>query len=154
MLEAGGMIVKNGDIKELFRSRGIKNTNQRRWVYSCLIEKKQPITAEDIYMELIKKESTKLNLSTVYRVLETFAKKNIVQKSRINIEGKATFEINHMDHRHHLVCMKCNMILPIKGCPLEDYENSLASSTGFEIMEHHLEIKGICPDCQRKPNKI
>ena len=142
--------MNNDDIKELFRSRGIKNTQQRRWVYIYLIEKKQPITAEEIYMELSNRESTRINLSTVYRILDVFTKKKLVQKSGINIEGKVTFEINHMDHRHHLVCLNCNKIIPIKGCPLEDYENLLASSTGFKIVEHHLEIKGICLNCQNK----
>lgn len=140
-------------IRELFKSRGIKNTQQRHLIYDFLSRKKQPITAEEIYMALSKKEKTKMNLSTVYRILDTFMKKGLVQKSGINIEGKSTFEINHMDHRHHLVCVECNMIIPIKGCPLEGYESYLSETTGFEILEHHLEIKGICPDCQKRINR-
>ena len=139
--------------RELFKSRGIKNTQQRHLIYEFLSRKKQPITAEEIYMMLSKKEKTRMNLSTVYRILDTFTKNGLVQKSGINIEGKSTYEINHMDHRHHLVCVKCNKIVPIKGCPLEGYESYLAETTDFEILEHHLEIKGICPDCQDVTNR-
>lgn len=137
------------ETKELFRSRGIKNTNQRQMIYSFLSSRNQPITAEDIYMELSGNEDTRLNLSTVYRILDTFTKKGLVIKSSLNMEGKATYEINHREHRHHLVCVKCNKILPIKGCPLEGYEMYLAERTGFRILEHQLEIRGVCPECMK-----
>ncbi|MGM0396594.1 MAG: Fur family transcriptional regulator [Bacillota bacterium] len=142
--------MRSNDIKELFKARGIKNTQQRHEIYDFLSKKVQPITAEEIYIELSKKEKTRMNLSTVYRILDTFIKAGLVLKSGINIEGKSTYEINHMDHRHHLVCVRCNKILPIKGCPLGGYENYLGEKTGFKILEHHLEIKGICPECREK----
>lgn len=137
------------DLKSIFKKFGIKNTVQRQTIYSYLSNVSAPITAEHIYMALNQSESDAMNLSTVYRILDLFTKKGLVLKSNLTTDGKATYEMNHMEHRHHLVCVKCNSIVPIKGCPLEDYEKRLGESTHYKILEHHLEIMGICPECQK-----
>lgn len=137
------------EIKQLFKKNKIKNTQQRHMVYSLLKSKKQPITAEDIYIIISDKLEKPINLSTVYRILEVFTDKGLVLKSKINLNGKALYEINHKEHRHHLICVKCNKIVPIRGCPLGEYEQELEKQTGYKIIEHNLEIKGICPKCQK-----
>lgn len=137
------------DLKVVFKKYGIKNTVQRQAVYNYLTEASTPITAEQIYMDLTQRESDAMNLSTVYRILDLFTRKGLVLKSNLQADGKSTYEMNHMEHRHHLICVKCNSIVPIKGCPLEDYEKRLSESTDYQILEHHLEILGICPKCRQ-----
>lgn len=140
-------------IKQLFKKQGIKNTSQRQSVYEVLLKSKKPLSAESIYQALLDQNSDSVNLSTVYRVLEVFTQKHLVIRSTLSVEGRATYEINHHEHRHHLSCVSCGAIKPIKGCPLEAYEKSLVESTGYQIVEHRLEILGICPECQNKDNK-
>ncbi len=137
------------ELVELFKKHKLKNTNHRHMLYMLLKESKQPISAEEIYRLISVKLDKPINLSTVYRILETFEQKGLVLKSQINLNGKALYEINHMEHRHHLICIKCNKISPIKGCPLGDYEIELEKQTGYKILEHNLEIKGLCPSCQK-----
>ena len=118
-------------------------------VYVLLKASRQPITADEIYNIAVGKLEKPINISTVYRILEVFIEKGLVLKSQINISGKALYEINHKEHRHHLICIKCNKIIPIRGCPLGEYEQQLETKTGYKIIEHNLEIKGICPECQK-----
>lgn len=135
-------------MKAIFKKVGIKNTSQRQSVYLYLHDSEEPLSAEQIYMGMSDTES--VNLSTVYRVLDLFVKKGLVLKSNLSLEDKATYEINHMEHRHHLICVKCKAVVPIKGCPLSGYEVKLGQQTQYKILEHHLEILGICPECQKK----
>ncbi len=137
-------------MKQLFQKHGIKNTLQRQSVYEVLLKSKQPLSAESIYQELLEGNSDAANLSTVYRVLEVFTQKGLVIRSTLSMEGRATYEINHHEHRHHLSCVVCGEIKPIKGCPLAAYEKQLVDATGYQIVEHRLEILGICPTCQIK----
>lgn len=138
------------EIAELFKKNGIKNTRQRQRVFDYLTTCKQPVTADAIYDELKKDMTTfeTVNLSTVYRVLDIFIKNRLVTKTSFGNDHKAVFEIYRMEHRHHLICVKCNEITAIKGCPLKGYEQSLSQSTHFKILEHRLEILGVCPKCQ------
>jgi len=142
------------EVKELFKKMGIKFSQQRLLIYHLLSRKKKPISADDIYLELINEDSNNINISTVYRILGLFTKKGLVLKSNLNIEGKATFEINHKEHRHHLICVNCGKIIPISGCPLKEYERNLIEKTNYKIIDHNLEIRGICPECQNKNTRV
>lgn len=138
----------NSDIKEILKSKGIKATRQRIYLYELLKKQEKPLTAEDIYL-LAKKEIDYFNLSTVYRVLDIFVKNNLIIKSKLDIDEKFYFEITRDKHRHYLLCIYCNQIIPLSDCPIEKYEEQIAKETGYSIVDHNLEIKGICPNCQK-----
>jgi len=138
------------EIAAIFKKSGIKNTRQRQRVFDYLTICIQPVTADAIYdalkTDLLNDDN--VNLSTVYRILDIFIKNRLVTKTSFGNDHKAVFEIYRMEHRHHLICVKCNEITAIKGCPLKGYEQSLSQATHFKILEHRLEILGVCPKCQ------
>jgi Fur family ferric uptake transcriptional regulator len=137
------------EIKKIFSAHDMKNTRQRQMVYHFLMHSAHPVTAEEIYVGLAAQGDDSMNLSTVYRILDAFTKKGMTVKSNLTLEGSSTYEINPMEHRHYLICVKCNTVIPIKGCPLKAYEKELGETTHFKILEHRLEILGICPKCQK-----
>lgn len=141
--------MKQDEIVLLLKSNNIKVTKQRVGIVQLLSEAGSPLTAEDIYLALSGGEKGSANLSTVYRILDAFTQKDILIKTNLNLEGKATYELNHREHRHHIICIFCNEIIPIKGCPLKDYEIRMKKATGYEILGHNLEIRGVCPKCQK-----
>lgn len=91
-----------------------------------------------------------ISLSTVYRALEIFSEKGIVNKQEFSLSDKKMYEINTKVHKHYLTCNICKKILTVKGCPLEGYEKKLSEQTGFDITEHHLKLSGYCPECKIK----
>ncbi|HOK62621.1 MAG TPA: Fur family transcriptional regulator [Soehngenia sp.] len=137
------------NVKEILNSKGIKATKQRIYLYELLTNQDKPITAEDIYF-IAKNEMDSFNLSTVYRILDIFVKKNLIIKSKLDIDEKFYFEIIREKHRHYLLCIYCNQIIPLSDCPIEKYEKKIAKETGYSIVDHNLEIKGICPDCKKR----
>lgn len=141
--------MKQDDIVLLLKASSIKVTKQRVGILQILSEADSPLTAENIYLTLSGREKGTANLSTVYRILDAFTQKDILIRTNLNLEGKATYELNHREHRHHIICIVCNEIIPIKGCPLGDYEIKIRKSTGYEIVGHNLEIRGVCPKCQK-----
>lgn len=144
----------NQQVSEIFKINKIKNTIQRQRVYEFISSCKEPVTADFIYIELSKDKSYEdiINLSTIYRILELFVKHNLVLKNSFGNDHRATFEMNMREHKHHLICVKCNKITAIKGCPLKTYEKDLGDATHFQILEHRLEIFGVCPNCQVTKN--
>lgn len=128
---------------------GLKNTKSRRIILDILDQSNQPISAERISLEL-EKMKVSINLSTVYRTLETLSDKNLITKLSILDENRTLFEYNRKVHRHYLVCIKCKKILTIMACPIESYEKALEDETGFKIVGHKLYLYGYCPECQSK----
>ena len=132
------------DNRELFAACGLKNTKSRNLVYNMLKEAKPPLTAEEVFLRL-KERGEALSFSTVYRNLEAFADKGMAQRADVGFG--AAYELNREGHRHHLVCIGCRKVVPIEGCPMEEYEKELEKETNFNITEHRLEVFGYCPEC-------
>lgn len=135
------------DYKEILKKENLKNTKHRNSILEVIEDNNQPISAEAIFLKL-KEISISISLSTVYRVLEVLLGKGLIIKTSVNDDNKALFEINNMEHKHHLLCVKCRKMLSVEGCPLEDYEKALEEKLGFIIKGHNLEMYGLCESCK------
>lgn len=134
--------------QKLFLSQGIKSTKQRNLVYDILEKSELPISAEQIFQKLSEIDPS-VNISTVYRTLEMFVNKGLALKSNIIGTNSAGYELNRMEHKHQLICLKCNKIISINDCPLKKLEESIKKETEFDIMGHKLELYGYCPTCKQ-----
>jgi len=139
--------MEDAENKKIFASKGIKNTRSRNLVYNVLKNSALPLTAQQIYLKLQETDTT-INLSTVYRALEMFVRKELVLKSTLAEENKAVFELNRNQHQHYLVCIACREIFPLPACPLEEYEEQLHKEIGFDVTGHRFEIYGYCKNCR------
>lgn len=133
--------------KEILSEKGIKNTKQRNLMLDILVQYELPITAEQIFLKF-KELDAAINLSTVYRILDVFVCKGLVLKSNIADDNIATYEINRMEHKHHLICISCKRVFIVDGCPLKEYEEILQKKMDFDVVSHKLEIYGYCHDCK------
>jgi len=141
------------DNRELLNDRGIKYTNQRNITFNILRQMDLPITAEQAFMK-VKEVDSSISLSTIYRILDLFVSKGLVLKSNISDDNKAIFELNRMEHKHHLICVKCKKMTVVDNCPFEAFEKTLEQKTKFQITAHKLEMYGFCPLCQEKGGDI
>lgn len=134
------------DYINLLKKTGLKNTKHRLSMLEILNESPQPISAEDVFLQLKSKEVS-INLSSVYRILDAFVEKGLAVKSSVDGCDMSLFEASHAEHVHHFICQGCRRIVLISGCPLESYEKLLQDKLGCEITGHKLEIYGYCKDC-------
>lgn len=138
---------KNEEIS--LKDYGIRATEQRKLILDLLQTADAPRTAEQFFFEA-RNQDDAINLSTVYRILSVFTDKGIAIKNILGESNTALFELNRMEHKHHLICLGCHKIQEIHHCPLENYEKELSSKTQYEIISHKLEIYGYCPTCKAK----
>jgi Fur family transcriptional regulator, ferric uptake regulator len=133
-----------------FKAKGLKATKQRHEIVEIIAHADYPLSAEEIYLELVKR-GISLNLSTVYRTIETLVAKQVLGKVNLDNELKNRFElINQEQHHHHLICLSCNQIIAIEHCPLKSYENQIANKHHFTITNHKLDLYGYCEKCEAK----
>ena len=129
------------------KAAGLKSTKGRELILAELDHTALALTAEELH-ELVSKHH-RVDLSTVYRVLQTLEKHAIVQRS-VSLEGVASYQLNRREHCHRLVCSKCRRTVIIDQCPLEELCSRLSKQTGYTITGHSLELSGLCPDCAAK----
>lgn len=139
---------KTGGYSDILKREGLKSTKHRIAILEVLESCDQPLSTEQIFFKL-KEDNISINLSSIYRNLESLVSRELVIKSNITGESKAIYELNRMEHKHRLICSGCKKMFLIDGCPLEEYERHLKDKMNFDITGHRLEIFGFCKDCRK-----
>lgn len=139
--------VSEKSIKEELRESGLRFTKQRADVLSILKMSSLPLSMD----ELITRLSIEMDLSTVYRILDAFEEKGLINKTiLIEPNQNILYTYNRKQHEHHLICTSCLEMKLIHGCPLDQYEAEVEEETGYVVGHHQLELYGLCPKCQAK----
>lgn len=125
----------------------MKKTKQREEIFRILTEASEPMSAVDIYNQLLKvMQGTNFAISTVYRALTAFEEKGYVTKSSLLGEDMSYYEWNQGQHKHYAVCIKCHKLIPLRSCPFEHAR--IEPQEDFTITRHKLELYGYCKECR------
>jgi len=141
------LLEENTNYTEVLKREGMKSTRHRNAILLLLEQSEHPMTAEELYIA-IREKIASINLSTVYRTLDTFVSKNLVIKSTMD-DGKARYELNHHEHKHHLFCVGCHKVISFEDCPMGELQENLKKKLDFDVTGHKLEIYGYCHNCKK-----
>ncbi len=133
----------------ILRKAGYKVTPGRVALLTVLAKSPLPLSIKRI---LALTKSKNLDQVSVYRALEDFALKGIVQKVDLQ-HAHAHYEfVAEHNHHHHVICKNCDTIEDIENCDTSAIEASaLKKSKSFaSIKSHSLEFFGICKKCQTR----
>lgn len=122
----------------------MRMTSQRKSILNLLSKTSQPKSAEMIHEEL---KTNTMNLSTVYRTLDTFFAHGIISKSTMH--NTAYYYINQKDHHHYMICLGCQKMYKM-DCHLDHFADQVAKENHFKITHHDMTVYGYCEDCQQK----
>lgn len=131
------------------KTMGLKATLPRLKILEIFQKsERRHLSAEDVYRQLLA-ESVDIGLATVYRVLTQFEQAGLLARNHFD-NGKAVFELNEGHHHDHLVCLVCGKVEEFYDAQIEERQQSIAKSRGFQLQEHALSLYGICtkPNCE------
>ena len=133
--------------KHELRDKGLRLTPQRELVLSAVRELGHA-TPEEV-AEKVRQTHPGINLSTVYRNLETLENVGLVQHTHLG-HGGATYhaaeELTHL----HLVCGNCESVGDAPITIAGHFVNALAEAYGFKTDVSHFAIYGTCAACFEK----
>lgn len=122
-----------------------RRTRSQTQIYQVLQGLDQPISAQDLYIEL-RNHNLNTGLATVYRALEALKLEGSVQVRTLP-SGESLYSLSQED-KHHLTCLRCGESVTIEECPVHALETHLNESHKFKIFYHTLEFFGLCGACQ------
>ncbi len=88
------------------------------------------------------------NKTTVYRQLEKMAKNK--ELDHVHFEKRGLGYEKAREHHHHLICENCEEVEDVVIKNESRILNKLFSRKGFQAKEHHLEVFGLCANCNNK----
>ena len=130
--------------KHELHEKGLRLTPQRELVLNAVRELGHA-TPEDVAAK-IHETHPGINLSTVYRNLETLENVGLVQHTHLG-HGGATYhaaeELTHL----HLVCENCGSVGDAPIDAAANFVNTLSDYYVFKTDVTHFAIYGTCADC-------
>lgn len=122
----------------------MRMTKQREAILHLFKQSSKPQSAEMIMAKL---KNQTMNLSTVYRTLETFFDQGLISKS--TIDQTSYYYYNKKDHHHYMICLNCHKMIEV-DCHLSHFADDVAQTHGFEITHHDMTLYGYCRECQKQ----
>jgi Fe2+ or Zn2+ uptake regulation protein len=134
------------ELIEKIKLLGSRTTKTRKAVLECMFLSNEPMSSSNI-LSALKNKKILVNRTTVYRELIFLMENGLVREVKL-IGKPSLFELSH-EHRHHLICIKCNKIKTIiMDNHLHEEEKKIMKQEKFEITDHCLEFYGLCQKCQ------
>jgi Fe2+ or Zn2+ uptake regulation protein len=136
------------DLMDRVRHHGLRMTRQRAIILQALCELDGHASAEDVY-DRVTLHRRDVDLSTVYRTLETLHALDIVSQTDLG-HGCTEYEVVGEQPHHHLVCEHCGRMLKLDDAYLAPLVESIRQDFGFRLTSSHFAIFGICRACREK----
>ena len=136
----------NESIKEELKEKGIKNTRAKSVLLGILKQNERPMDINSLHKE--SQKITPLNLVTVYRTLEQFHERGLVQEflGKESIKQYEYIEQNAQAHPH-FSCEKCGELFCLGALSFEDalYFSNMAPH--HKLHSINITLSGICESC-------
>jgi Fur family ferric uptake transcriptional regulator len=133
--------------EQYLKDNCLKVTNQRQFIARAFFSHKGHVSAEELY-RIVQKEFPAIGFTTVYRTLNLLVDSGLAASH--SFKGSYTlFEpAGRFDEHHdHLICKVCGKITEFTNDRIEKLQDEVARKHGFQVIDHSLEIFGICQAC-------
>jgi len=147
------------DFNALIARSGIRNTQQRRYVYEALMERRDHPTAQDIFMR-VKAKVPSISLATVYNCLETLTESGLIK--HVNLDRAPSRYCQNPVPHGHFFCNDCGAVTDVPLRSLGGEANGATTSgnigniglwdtpAGAVVSHAEITLRGLCADCAAK----
>jgi Fur family ferric uptake transcriptional regulator len=133
----------------LFKQEQIDNFEDRFKVLEAFLQTEKHVTVNELFV-LLENNGWRLEPEFVRETLELMCRFGFAHKSRFD-NGDVLYEHRHLGQHHdHMICTKCRKILEFEERQIEQLQIKIAAAHGFHMLQHKLEIYGICNNCLRE----
>jgi Fur family transcriptional regulator, ferric uptake regulator len=143
------------DLTELWLNRlednGYRLTDSRRAVVEVIANSKRILTAIEVF-DLARLRCKPLGLVTVYRTLAKL--EELILIARVHRPGDChAYVATVPGHQHLLICQSCGRAEYFSGDQLEPLMNKVSQDSGYHVVQHWLQLFGLCLACQQAGKK-
>lgn len=139
------------NFKKILKSSGLKFTSQRELILKELYSADKHMTSEELHLLLNQKyPNIKIGIATVYRTLSLLESENFVTHLTPLESDTKRYELSIKAHHDHIICQECGKIVEFVDEEIEALQLKVAESLGFKLLNHSMQIYGVCRECQNR----
>jgi Fur family ferric uptake transcriptional regulator len=132
--------------KKLFKQEQIDHFEDRFKVLEVFLQTEKHLTIAEID-KMLEQNGWHLDPEFIRETIKLMCRFGFAQKSRFD-NGDLRYEHRHLGQHHdHMICTKCRKIIEFKDNRLEEMQIKIAAAQGFHMLQHKMEIYGICQEC-------
>jgi Fur family ferric uptake transcriptional regulator len=139
--------------RRLFQQQGVDQFEIRFQVLEAFLKLEHHVTVREV-IDCLKKDGIALEPEFVLDSMELLCRLGFANK--ISFQNKETqYEHRHLGlHHDHMVCTKCGRIIEFKDETIEKQQFKVADAYGFHMLQHKMEIYGICASCMAQRDSL
>ena len=132
---------------EYLQGRKLKFTPHRQLILDLFLNHEGHRSVEDIY-RTVRAKDPRVGYTTVYRTMKLLADCGLAREIDL-ADGVMRYEhlFNH-EHHDHMICMHCGKSIEFYDPDIEALQDEVSDQLDFKVMDHKLQIYGLCSDCQ------
>ena len=150
-------MIKNNHVEKtnfrlLIENDSVGRMEERLNIIDTFLNTEEHVTLENM-MQLLKEAGYDYEPDFVRQCLNRFGEHGFAQKKTFDGQSPR-YEHRHLGKHHdHFICTKCDKIIEFDNDEMERLQSKIASDLGFHMLQHKMEIYGLCSDCmaQRRP---
>ena len=132
--------------KKLFKQRKIDRFEDSLKILDVFLETERHVTTNEL-IQLLHENGYDFDPNFVRDTLKLMCRFGFAAKNRFE-NGEVRYEHLHLGHHHdHMICTKCKRIFEFEDEGLESLQAQIAKNHGFHMLQHRMEIYGICSNC-------
>lgn len=143
------MMERLRSFRELCGEHGIAVTHQRQVLYETMQSMHGHPSPEEVFAA-VKQRIPSISLATVYKNIHLFVESGVFRELSIH-HGTLRVEMNSVPH-HHMVCSICKKVSDLPDGVLPMQTTEIVLPNGFMVERVSVDVIGICPSCQGRPN--
>ncbi len=133
---------------EYLQERKLKLTPHRQLILDTFLIHEGHRSVEDIY-RVVREQDPRVGYTTVYRTMKILADCGLAREIDL-ADGITRYEhlYNH-EHHDHMICMQCGKSIEFYSPEIETLQDEASALLGFKVLDHKLQIYGLCSECRK-----
>jgi Fur family ferric uptake transcriptional regulator len=134
---------------DYLRDNKLKVTPHRELILETFLNHEGHRSVEDIY-RTVRQQDPRIGYTTVYRTMKLLAECGLAREIDL-ADGITRYEhlFNH-EHHDHMICMECGTSIEFLNPDIESVQDAASEQLGFKVLDHKLQIYGVCRQCQAR----
>lgn len=138
--------LEKANFRLLIENDGIGKVDERLNIIEVFLDTEEHLTLRELTEFLVEK-GYDYEPDFIRQCMKRWIEYGFAQE--VNFNGQEPrYEHRHLGKHHdHLICTKCGKILEFCEDEIEDLQLKIAAQYRFQILQHKMEIYGLCSQC-------